>query len=69
MTGMESDCPIWEMYSLSIKQAADYFGIGEKKLYNLVRENPDAEYILEIGNRVRIKRKLFEKILDEVSTV
>ena len=65
----EKECPIWEMYSLSIKQASDYFGIGEKKLYSIIRDNPSAEYILEIGTHIRIKRKLFESALDELTMV
>ena len=65
----EKECPIWEMYSLSIKQASDYFGIGEKKLYSIIRDNPNAEYILEIGTHIRIKRKLFESALDEMTMV
>ena len=69
MEDTDKRCPIWEMYSLSVKQASEYYGIGEKKLYSIIRDNPDAEYILEIGSHVRIKRKIFEKILDEVSTV
>lgn len=63
------ECPIWEMYSLSIKQAADYYGIGEKKLYCIIRNDPDAKYLLEIGSHIRIKRKLFEAVLDELTTV
>lgn len=26
------EIPIWEKYALSIEEAADYFGIGQKKI-------------------------------------
>lgn len=56
--------PIWEKYSLSIAEAAQYFGIGEKRLRQIVAENPRADFVMEIGSHVRIKRQLFERYLD-----
>jgi len=35
----------------------------------IAEENPYAEFLLRNGNRVMIKRKLFEKIVDEVDEV
>lgn len=61
--------PIWEKYSLSIEEAAAYFRIGENKLRNMIAENPDASYLLWNGNRAQIKRKQFEKILDDINTI
>ena len=37
--------PIWLKYSLSIQEAADYFGIGEKRLRQLVAENEGADFL------------------------
>lgn len=56
--------PIWKKYTLTIEEAAVYFRIGESKLRRIVNENPDANYILWNGNRVQIKRKLFESYID-----
>lgn len=56
--------PIWEKYTLTIEEAAVYFRIGESKLRRIVNENPDANYILWNGNRIQIKRKLFESYID-----
>lgn len=61
--------PLWEKYTLTIQEAAEYFHIGEKKLRKLAEENTDAEYIIMNGNRVMIKRKLFEQFIDESSVV
>lgn len=61
--------PAWEKYSLNITEAAEYYGIGERRLRQLVEENTGADFILEIGSHIRIKRTLFEKYLDEISVV
>lgn len=69
MGNSESKVPLWEKYILTIQEAAEYFHIGEKKLRKLVEERVDADFIIMNGNRVMIKRKLFEKYLDESASV
>ena len=66
---MTREVPIWEKYTLSIEEAADYFRIGQKRLRQMVADNPAAEYILMNGNRVQIKRKLFEQYIDTATVV
>lgn len=61
--------PLWEKYTLTIQEAAEYFHIGEKKLRKLVEDDADANYIIMNGNRVMIKRKLFEQFIDEATVV
>lgn len=61
--------PVWEKYALTIYEAAEYFGIGEHRLRTLVRENRQADFVLWIGVKVEIKRKLFEKFLNEVNAL
>ncbi len=63
------EIPVWEQYTLSIEEAAAYFRIGENKLRKLIRDNEDADYILCNGNRIQIKRKLFEQYVDGLSLV
>lgn len=63
------DIPIWEKYTLSIDEAADYFGIGKKKLYSIIQENPGADFILKVGTHNRIKRKIFENYLNVATSV
>ena len=60
------DVPIWEKYTLTIEEAARYFRIGEKKLRKLAEENPDASWLIMNGNRVQIKRRQFEKVIDSL---
>ena len=61
--------PIWNKYALTVCEAAEYFGIGEKKLRRIIQDNRYAEYLLWIGSRVEIKRELFEKYLDDIISV
>ena len=62
-------CPIWQKYTLSIEEASRYFRIGEKKLRRLAEENPDANWLIMNGNRLQIKRKQFEKVIDELEVI
>lgn len=63
------EIPIWEKYTLSVEEAAAYFRIGENKLRNLILRNKNAKYLLWNGNRVQIKRNLFERFIDETDTI
>ena len=65
----EDGIPLWQRYALSIPEAAKYFGIGETRLYQIVAEHHGADFILEIGSHVKIKRALFERFLDAASCV
>lgn len=64
-----ANIPIWQRYALTIPEAAEYFNIGENKLRRLIADKGMANYILMNGNRVLLKRKLFEKFLDEINVV
>ena len=63
------EIPFWERYMLTIREAAEYFHIGEKKMRQIVEEYEGAEFIIMNGNRVMIKRKSFEKFLDTATVV
>ena len=64
-----TDVPIWEKYTLTIEEASKYFRIGEKKLHKLAEENLDAGWVIVNGNRIQIKRKQFEKIIDTLDEI
>ena len=61
--------PVCQKYLLTIAEAAAYFRIGQKKLRSIAEENPDADFILMNGNRVLIKRKLFEEYIDSAAII
>ena len=64
-----AEVPIWEKYTLTIEEAAKYFRIGEKKLRKLAEENPDANWLIMNGNRIQIKRRQFEKVIDSLDVI
>ena len=64
-----NEMPYWEKYMLTLREAAEYFHIGEKKMRQIVDENMDAKFLLESGTRVMITRKLFEEFLDNSSVI
>lgn len=61
--------PIWERYTLAIEEAAKYFRIGENKLRRLAEENRNAGWLIMNGNRIQIKRKQFEKLIDTLDVI
>ncbi|MCR5148713.1 MAG: helix-turn-helix domain-containing protein [Eubacterium sp.] len=66
---MKSKTPISEKVTLSVREAADYSGIGVKSIYRLVNEHRDASFILNIGSHVRIKREEFISFLKEATVI
>lgn len=66
---MKNDVPIWEKYTLTIDEAAKYFRIGENKLRKLAEDNIKSGWVIINGNRIQIKRKQFEKIIDTLDTI
>ena len=63
------EIPYWERYMLTIREAAEYFHIGEKKMRQLVEDYDGADFIIMNGNRAMIKRKNFERFLDSATAV
>ena len=58
----EKRIPVGEKYSLSIKEAADYFSIGTKKMRRLAEDNL-GDFAVYSGNRYLIIRAEFEAYL------
>lgn len=65
----QTDIPIWERYTLTIEEASKYFRIGENMLRRLAEENKNANWLIMNGNRIQIKRKQFEKIIDTLDAI
>lgn len=63
------EVPVWKKYTLSIEEAADYFGIGQKKIRKIVDENPTGDFILKNGSNTKIKRGKFEIYVDQTSCI
>lgn len=56
--------PIWEKSNLTLKEAAEYFGIGVNKLINITQDE-NCNFVLWVGSRRMIKRKSLEKYLEK----
>ena len=64
----KKEVPIWEKANLTIDEEAAYFGIGTNKLRDIT-SNPDCEFVIWVGTKRLIKRKKFEKYLEDVDAV
>ena len=61
--------PTYRKYTIGIDEAARYYGIGTKKLRQIIADNPSGDFFLEIGRHVLIKRRQFESYLDSASAL
>ena len=43
--------------------------IGENKLRRLAEENKDAGWLIMNGNRIQIKRRQFEQVIDKLDAI
>ena len=61
---MKCEIPVWEKATLTLEEAAAYSNVGVNRL----REISDAEncnFVLWVGKKRLIKRKLFEAFLEK----
>ncbi len=58
------EVPIWEKSNLSLEEAAAYSGIGINKLRDLTSDK-NCRFVLWVGNRRLIKRRLFDKYIEQ----
>lgn len=56
-----------EKYLLNINEAVEYFGIGERKMRQLIQYNRDL--VVMNGAKALINRKKMEKFLDETESI
>ena len=66
---MDKDVPIWEKYTLTVEEAARYFRIGENKLRRMAEAVPTPEWVVMNGNRIQIKRRIFERMIDATDAI
>ena len=61
--------PVSQQYTMTVEEASAYFRIGETKLRKIINENKNADFVLWNGSRPQIKRKLFEKFIDNCNAI
>ena len=56
---------------LTVDEAVQYFGIGEKKIRMLISENADFDYCftVQVGNKSLINRRKFEEFLNQTTAL
>lgn len=64
----KNNVPISEKFNLTIAEASEYFNIGRDKLYELAKED-GCKFVIHNGRSVLIKRKVFEKYLEQVAYI
>lgn len=59
---------ISQKLTLTIKEAAEYTGIGINKLESMLRI-PDCPFVLYVGARRLIKRREFERFISQATSL
>ena len=62
------EVPIWEKSNLSLEEAAAYSGIGINKLRDITNER-DCKFVLWIGNKRLIKRRLLDEYIEKAYSI
>lgn len=60
--------PIWQKSNLTLEEAAIYFGIGIHKLREL-SNSENCKFVLWVGQKRLIKRKLLENYLEDTYSI
>ena len=58
------EVPIWEKSNLTLEEAAAYSGIGINKLRDLTSEQ-NCQFVLWVGSKRLIKRRLFDQYIEQ----
>lgn len=62
------EVPIWHKANLTLEEAAAYSGIGINKLREITNER-NCKYVLFVGNKRLIKRRLLDEYLDQIYSI
>lgn len=65
---MKYEVPIYEKSNLTLEEAASYFNIGINKLRE-ISDNDKCTFVLWVGNKRLIKRKLLEDYLSKTYSI
>lgn len=60
--------PVWEKANLTLDEAAAYSGIGKNKIREL-SDDENCKFVLWVGTRRLIKRKIFDKYIEQQYSV
>ena len=60
---------LWKKYALTLSEAAQYFGNGERKLQKIADDNRDTGIVIYNGVKLLFKRERFSEWLNEVNSI
>jgi len=64
----KQNIPWWMKLNLTIEEAAEYSGIGESTLRNRINTEM-YDFVLNVGRKKLIKRKMFEQYLEKITVI
>ena len=62
------EIPIWQKSNLTLDEAAAYSGIGVNKLRDITNDE-SCKFVLWIGNKRLIKRRLFDLFIEQTYSI
>ena len=65
---MMKSVPGWEKANLTLEEAAKYFGIGQNKLREMTNGD-NCPYVIWVGSKRLIKRRLFEEYIEKAYSI
>lgn len=65
---MKEKIPIYQKQNLTLEEAAEYSNIGINRLTMLIKE-PTCNFVLYVGNKRLIKRKLFDEFIENINMI
>ncbi len=65
---MKKEIPIWQKSNLTIEEAAAYSGIGVNRLRELTNVD-SCPFVLWVGTKRLIKRRKFDKFVEEAFSI
>lgn len=60
--------PIWKKQNLTLKEAAEYSNIGINRIEVLMKK-PNCPFVLQVGNKRLVKRRLFDEFIESVNMI
>lgn len=60
--------PIYHKQNLTLSEAAEYSNIGINRLEMLIKD-PKCKFVLHVGNKRLIKRKMFDNYIESVDMI
>ena len=60
--------PIWEKSNLTLEEASAYSGIGINKLREMINAK-NCQFVLWVGNKRLIKRKLLDAYIEKTYSI